>query len=53
LFFSATYPDRIRGFIKTLIPENSIKIELPKEKLTLTGIKQFFHVAKRTEGEKK
>ncbi len=29
LFFSATYPTYIIDFLKELIPENAIKIELP------------------------
>ena len=39
LFFSATYQPSIVKFIENLIPDNSIKIEIPKEKLTLKGIK--------------
>lgn len=46
LFFSATYQQEILTFIKALVPSNSIKIELPKERLTLAGIKQMYYVAK-------
>ena len=53
LFFSATYPEKIKEFIKEIIPANSIKIELPTEKLTLGGIKQFFYRAKKLPGEDK
>lgn len=52
-FFSATYPDDVMDFIKEMVPENTIKIELPKEKLTLKGIKQYYHVTKRGDGEDK
>lgn len=53
LFFSATYPPQIIEFLKNLIPENAIKIELPKERLSLAGIKQFFMLTKKEPGEDK
>ena len=51
LFFSATYQPAIVKFIENLVPDNSIKIEIPKEKLTLRGIKQMYHLTKKAEGE--
>ncbi len=49
LFFSATYSPQIINFIKQVTDaDKTIKIELPKEKLTLKGIKQYYICAKRT-----
>ena len=48
MFFSATYSPQIINFIKQVTDaDRTIKIELPKEKLTLKGIKQYYICAKR------
>jgi hypothetical protein len=37
--------------IKSVVPSNTIKIELPKDRLTLKGIKQLYYVCKKKEGD--
>lgn len=51
LFFSATYGDEALTSIKSIVQSHSIKIELPKERLALKGIKQTFIVAKKQAGD--
>ena len=51
LFFSATYSEDAMSAIKGIVQSHSIKIELPKERLALKGIKQTYIVAKKKAGD--
>lgn len=48
LLFSATFPDHVRSFASKFAP-GSNKIELQKEELSVTGIRQFYMDCKNEE----